>query len=291
MKDYIAVLGSGVSINDLSDKERKIIDLCEVKIAINKYAAFYKKAAIKPTHVYYTDDYYISSRNFFEYMISYLNKEKISNLTFIVSKRMSPMLTQDKLEFLIKKVFYFFKDLVIIFSKNRFISRISSIMQIRKYGINSSQLRILKLPPKSVLHEVEILSHNKKGTAWAKTLKEPLYHFKGSLSSVLNYISIYFPNKKVLLVGVDFNTSNYFFEEELNKLNFETKDWTYDLTKKENKHYSIITTQGVKMDDELPFMISELEKRHIELFNINENSYLVKQNFVKHIDLKRFKKI
>lgn len=277
MKDYIVVLGSGISINSLSDEEREFIDSRKVKIAINKYAAFYQKARIVPTHIYFTDDYYESSRNFFEYMINFLNKERVPNLTFIVSKSMFPMLAKNKSQYLQKKFKNLIKDL-----KEIFLNLYKSSKKRTSHKINT-----LKLPLDSKIQSVEIVSHIKKGTPWAKKLEEPLYHFKGSLSSVLNYISIFYSNKKVLLVGVDFNTSSYFFEEELSELKFQTKDWTSELSKNENKHYSIIRTNGVKMDDEIPFMITELKKRQIELLSINKNSYLVEQDFVKYIDLNK----
>ena len=280
MEDYVVVLGSGLSINNLTDQERKLLDSCKVKIAINKFAAFYNKAGIVPTHIYYTDDYYESSRNFFEYMVQYLRKDKLANLTFIVSKRMFPMLAQTRFQYILKKIrekkIHLSEVWDIYFSKAKKNTNKDLLLE---------RINILQLPPKSKLQIVEIRSYIDKGTAWAKSLKEPLYHFKGSLSTVLNYISIFYPNKKVLLVGVDFNTADYFFEKELNNLNFNTKDWTYNLRKKENKHYSIIMTDGVKMDDEIPFMIEQLYKRNIQLFSVNKDSYLVKEGFVCHVDL------
>jgi hypothetical protein len=86
------------------------------------------------------------------------------------------------------------------------------------------------------------------------------------------------------LVGVDFNTPDYFFENELSKLKFDTKDWTYELRKREKKHYSIIETEGKKIDDDFPYMVDQLGKTGNVMYSINQKSYLVEKSFVNHID-------
>lgn len=282
-KDYIIILGSGLSINALTDDERYLLNQCSVKIGINKYAAYYNLAKITPTHIYYTDDYYDASRNFFMSMISKLKNDDLSNLTFIVSKNFKKILSKNSFDFLFKKCMLLFNKIlykifsITIFKKILFRLKIS--YNYKEYD-KLVHLKILRLPKKSKVQSITINSHVKKDTPWANSIEEPIYHFKGSLSTVFNYVSIFFKGRDILLVGVDFNSSDYFFEEELDKLEFDSKDWTYDLRKKENKHYSIIETNGVKMDDEIPFMLNELRKRDINVYSLNKNSYLVEKGFV-----------
>ncbi len=87
MEDYIVVLGSGKSVNDLTLEQREFLNSCTVKIGINKYGAFYKKAKIIPTHLYFLDDYDNKTIRFFMYMLKQLKKDKIQELTLLVSDR------------------------------------------------------------------------------------------------------------------------------------------------------------------------------------------------------------
>ena len=81
LENCIVVLGSGLSINNLTDKEREMINACPVKISINKYAAFFDLAGIAPTHIFFTDDYYESSILFFQYLVETLKRKKLNDLT------------------------------------------------------------------------------------------------------------------------------------------------------------------------------------------------------------------
>lgn len=268
LKDCVLVLGSGKSILNLTKSERELLNTCEVKIGINKYAAFYELAGIEPSHVYFHDDHYESSVLFFQYLIKKIKKNRLKNITLIVSESTAKKLIKNKIQYYINTIIFYHKKIF----KNKYPKK-----------------KVLLIPKNYNIQTIRIENYIKKCTPWAKKKEDPLYHFKGSFSTVLNYISIFYPNKTVLLVGVDFNTSDYFFESELEKLSFETKDWTYELRKNHNKHYSVIETDGVKMDEELPFMIDELAKTNNKMLSLNIKSYLVENGFVKSVDLKDFK--
>lgn len=267
LKDCVLVLGSGKSILDLTDKERELLNTCEVKIGINKYAAFYELAGIEPTHVYFHDDHYESSVLFFQYLVKKIKKNRLKNITFIVSENTSKTLEKKYIQYGLNNMLYYFEKIF----NSEFLKK-----------------KFFLIPKNYNVVPIRIDNYIKKGTPWAKKIKEPLYHFKGSFSTVLNYISICYPNKTILLAGVDFNSSDYFFERELEKLSFETKDWTYQLRKNHNKHYSIIETDGVKMDEELPFMINELGKTQNKVLSLNNKSYLVENGYVESVELKDF---
>lgn len=285
-KDYVVILGSGESINQLTKEQRKFINSCSVKIAINKFAAFYEKAEIVPTHIYFTDHHIGAPRNMLLYIIDKFKKEKIRNITFIVSIFYSNTF---------KTPFYFYlytikrlvvnKTVNIMYRLNdKFFKRInvpvSKKIKSRLNLIFKKDISYISIPSQIKVQYVDIQDWLQKGGKWAKDLNTPLYHFKGSISSTLNYVSIVFPNKKVLLVGVDMNSSKYFFEEELNKLDFITHDWTDKVVKKNNKHISIIPYNGVKIDDEMPYILRELSKTNNTLFSINKNSYFVEKGYI-----------
>ncbi|HLT42694.1 MAG TPA: hypothetical protein VKZ95_08325, partial [Sphingobacteriaceae bacterium] len=81
----VVILGSGLSINNLTEEQKQHINQCEVRIAINKFAAFYKIAGIVPTHVYFLDSFSKASINFLRYIFDVIRKDKLKNITFLLS--------------------------------------------------------------------------------------------------------------------------------------------------------------------------------------------------------------
>ncbi len=292
-EDYIVVLGSGKSINDLSISQRQKINACSVKIALNKYGAFYNKSKIVPTHIFFHDDYDTASKFFLRYIIKYLRKSKIKPLIFIVSSKNRGYF------FCKSRLFYFnyvVKSLKINIIRNsvKCLRVLLKPYSLKKFNILKKKIeganfpidikRMALLPRHSKVVYIDVQPWNKRGNKWASKITEPLYHYRGSLTTVFNYISIAFPNRKVLLVGVDFNTSGYFFDEELKRLRFETSDWTTSISREHNMHFSIINYEGTKIDDEMPFMLKNLERSNNKVFSVNKEVYLVKKNFVDYIE-------
>lgn len=295
LEDCVLVLGSGRSILKLTQTERDLLNTCKVKIGINKYAAFYELSEIIPTHIYFVDDYDASSVRMLNYIFKLFRKNKIKKRTFIISKNYKGLIFNNYFMFIISKQFNYFKlNVILLLVKlaRRILKRFSvnhfnnfNFFLNRKIKVNPIS-RYNLLPNQAKVQYINVQDSVSKGNKWAKSITEPLYHFKGSFSTVLNYISILYPNRTILLIGVDFNSSDYFFEKELDKLNFNTKDWTYEIRKSQNKHFSIIETHGVKIDDELPFMLDKLVDSNNQIYSLSESSYLVYNNYVKYISLK-----
>ncbi|AOZ98519.1 hypothetical protein [Flavobacterium commune] len=297
LKDCVLVLGSGKSILNLTKTERELLNTCEVKIGINKFAAFYELAGIEPSHVYFHDDYDESSIRMLNYIFKLFRKNKLKKMTFILSENYKGFVFTNYAAFWINKAFNFFKIFLVhylvkigrftikkinvdTFNRlNFYISHSITINPVNRYNLMSKESKI---------EFIRIQDSIARGNKWSKSLVDPLYHFKGSFSTVLNYISICYPNKTILLAGVDFNSSDYFFEEELYSLNFNTRDWTYEMSKHHDKHYSIIETDGNKIDDELPLILDELKKTDNVVYSLNELSYLVDEKYIKFVRLVEF---
>ncbi|MBE9166961.1 hypothetical protein IQ238_05225 [Pleurocapsales cyanobacterium LEGE 06147] len=255
-KNDIIILGSGMSILDLSEAEIQYINECPVRIAVNKFMAFYKKVNIMPTHVYYVDAYQTSVRLFLQYIFDVCRKDKIENLTFILGKHLNcKKLTSNQLYFYIKQKYF----------------------NLRKND-NSNFF----LVPKNC--SFEFISHQDwlEGNEWSNTLERPLFHYRGSLSTVLNYVSIKYPDRPIKLVGVDFNSPSYFFQDELEQLNFTWQDWTTPVTKQEKIHFSAIPYEGTTIFDKFDFIVENLKSSGNEIFSCSPNSLLVTKNLVKY---------
>ena len=261
--DKTVVLGCGKSILSLTQNEIDLVNHCKVVIAMNKYMAFYKKIGIIPTHVYFVDDHE-NSRRFLEYIFKVCEKDNLSGLTFIVNETLKNILYSSKFE------------LLHLFFKNSMIDLVESIRLtcVRHFFLN--RRHYVQKPPYNHFQFISTTDWL-HGGAWAETLQEKLFHYRGSLTSILNYCTITAPAKDIFLLGNDFNGSEYFFDEELKKIPFDWTDWTSSLTKKENKHFSFINHQGTKMQDCFPFILNELSKRNTKLFCVNKESLLVKE--------------
>ena len=258
-KDVI-VLGTGISILDLSKKDIDYINSCETVIAINKFMAFYKKAGILPTHAYFLDCYDISNQLFLQYIFNVCRQNNLKDLTFVVDKSLQKRLTTNPIYYLLKRGYW----------------------KVR-YG-SSIKYKLFLIPSGC---EFQFINHQHwlKGDRWAHSLAEKLFHFRGSLSTVLNYVSIQFPNRRINLVGVDFNSPKHFFQEDLEKLNFCWQDWTTDIVEREKMHFSAIEYQDSTIFDKFDFMIKNLMESGNEIYSSNPKSLLVEKGFVPYSEL------
>ena len=267
----VIVLGSGCSILNLSEPEIEYINNCDVIIAINKFMAFYRKSKILPTHVYFVDAYDTSTVCFIQYIFDVCRTNKLKHLNFILNRKVLefPLTGQrfcaTKLAFSIKK---------------KYLEIEQSLHDILFHGekINPN----LFLVPQNC--SFEFISHEYwlDGNQWSDTLKKPLFHYRGSLSTVLNYISIKYPQRPIKLVGVDFNSPSYFFQEELEKLNFDWQDWTTDITKEKKTHFSAVPYQGTTIFDKFDFILTKLKETGNELYSCNPQSLLVEKGLTKY---------
>jgi hypothetical protein len=265
------VLGSGVSVNKLSKEEIDHINQCKIVIAINKYMAFYKIIGIIPTHVYFLDVHENSLR-FLEFIFKVCREDKITGLTFFLRTKV-----QDKLySNVFKKLWRLFIN-PLKFTLARIKNR--NILSRSFLGGLRGSVKLIHYPRQNKLI-FTTYEHFMKGGKWSDNLTPMIYHFRGSLSSVLNICGILSKDTPIYLIGTDFNSSEYFFEKELSALNFDTSDYTTPIIKDQGRHFSVVEHDGTTMLDRLPFMVDQLKKNGNDLYCANEESLLVKKGFV-----------
>ena len=259
--DKIIILGSGPSILSLSEEEKAHVNRCKYVIAVNKFMAFYKKAGILPTHVYFCDRHETSFL-FFRHILSVCRRDNLENLTFYTNSYFASEMRIQKKEWI-----NYFKAVVV---KIFFPKKITGKNELWLYPLK----RGLLYPSKSQIYGITV-SRYLVGGDWAKSLKEEIFHFRGSLTSVLNISTIIAPGLDVFLIGTDFNSSSYFYEEELETLDFNWKDYTYDLVKEKNLHFSFQAVEGKVMEDSFPYIMKSMAKTKNSLYCCNQNSLLI----------------
>ena len=272
----VIVLGSGMSITHLTRPEIDFINSCEVVIAVNKYMAFYKKTGILPTHVYFHDRHG-NNLNMFKHILEVCRNDKLENLTFITNNYFK--LIRQRSNWL--KLYVFIVDILKYRFKYFVKKMIKGKLDDYQNGILNQKFTSLHYPPSSKIIGIDV-SLWTKGGKWAKSLKEPLFHFRGSLTTVLNYVSICYPNREVFLIGNDFNSPGYFFQEELNNLDFEWRDFTTKASESQSLHFSFMNFNGTKISDYFPFILDNLKKTNNTVYCNNKNSLLVTEAGIKY---------
>jgi hypothetical protein len=256
-RKFCVILGSGESINQLTSQELDLINSQPVRIGLNKFSAYFRKAQISPTHVYFTDIFSEASRNYLNLIFKRLTAHNLKP-TYILNKKVRYRATKSRFMYQILTLIYAFPNLFF----NHFKT-------------------ILHLPNTGKFEFIGYQTWNNPNNTWSSTLSQDLYHFKGSLSTVFNYCAINFPQLDILLVGVDFNGSKYFFQEELDQEEFVTSDRTTSITRSENKHFSLIPTEGgLTLMDRIPYILDKLSDQNITVYSVNGTSRFVKEGFI-----------
>jgi hypothetical protein len=224
--------------------------------------AFYKKTGILPTHVYFVDTFSEASNNFLRYIFEICRTDKLENLVFILSKKIRR------------------KDLV----ANPLLYKIKGLYRKARYGYDINKQNAF-LVPNNCKFELIAREHWLAGEHWATSVDDVFFHYRGSLTTVLNYVAVSFPEHIIKLVGVDFNSPGYFFQEELKSLDFKWQDYTTPITTKAGMHFSAIPHEGTTMFDRFNFIVDKLSSNGNTLYSVNPNSLLVLKSFVQHSPL------
>ena len=119
---------------------------------------------------------------------------------------------------------------------------------------------------------------------WASSLDDEMFSFHGSLTTLLNLISILKIGKKVLLVGFDMRDSTYFFEK--NKLFIKYKDKNFK--KKNSLHPNAEKINGKNIFSYWSILNKQLKKKNINIYCNNQNSLLIKNRLVKFKSISDF---
>ncbi|TSD66477.1 hypothetical protein FFF34_003475 [Inquilinus sp. KBS0705] len=261
----VIILGSGQSINELSKQEIDYVNNCEGVIAMNKFMAFYKQTGIKPNIVYYVDNHHINTKRFLNYLFKVCRQNSLTGITFFLNKKIKSDLYTSVVAYLFAKIRYNLKTIArkILYDKKKtFIQR------------------FFFLAPSKNNYTFVKCSTYLVGGEWAKSVDEVLFHYRGSLSTVLNLATVLYPGYTIKLLGNDFNNGAYFFDEALKNIDVEWKDHTSEKVKETNTHWSVAQVEGTTIFDKFPYILSKLKENNNEIYCCNKQSLLVTGNYI-----------
>jgi hypothetical protein len=233
-------------------------------IALNKFMAFYRQSGILPTHVFFLD-FHDNSLNILDYIFNQCIKDNLEHLTFIVHKKIKHLTFKNKTQWYLiwlRRNTTNFKKIILGEQPNN--SSSDFLGKFKVYRI-----------PKKADFLFTVYNNWLEGGEWSNDVSQSLYHYRGSLTSVLNYVAIIKPKCDIYLVGNDFNSKDYFFQNELKDLQVNTDDWTTPIINEHNRHFSAIEYEGKTIFDCLPFIKSQLQKSKCPLYCTNQDSLLV----------------
>jgi len=273
-RQQVLIIGSGYSVGEIDNEEKNILKKIKNKISLNKTEAFSEVSGMECNELFFLDAH--SNESLF------FTRKIISNKKYLKRLVLNPF-WKDKIE----KNFWRYLRLSLIFyfkSVLRDFKRID-VKNIRKWLILTSLRSPILCNVGQTLIFCENTQWNMRNNQWAEDFSKLLYHYRGSFSSLLNYISIQYKNSDVYLAGVDFNKGEYFFNDQyqtITKYKFLREDWTSEIVKNNDKHFSFIEYNGSTMEDELTFMLKKTKEKNISIYSLNEKSLLVSLGYVSY---------
>lgn len=272
----VIILGSGESCLSLSKKEKLAINESEVRIAVNKFALFNNLVGLDYTHIYFNDIYGLNV--YIEIIKSLKNR---SDITVITNSYLSTLTYSSFCELLIcilSDLYYRCRSMLIA------VYRLGKPGRSHELIIGRS-FHYYQISKQNNIDIIKTTQWDDIGAPWAASLDEPLFSFRGSLMSVLNYVSVKFPKSEIVCVGTDFNGSRYFYEEELAKSGIDHEDHTTNEVKRKGIHYSFHDISQGKLSDAFPKALVKLASSGISISCNNAKSLLVKQCKVRYKEL------
>ncbi len=262
--DDVIILGSGKSISNLSKAEIDYINKCKTVIALNKFMIGYKLSGILPTHIFFLDCHE-NSLKILDYVFRICIRDNLEGLTFVVASQISDLTYRNRREWFQRWVQKNLDNTRRLLERQKVSTLLSDLL---------GKFTLYRIPKKS---DFVFTSHNHwlVGGEWATDISMPLYHYRGSLTSVLNYAALISPGNDVYLVGNDFNSSEYFFQKEMAKLPFQWEDATAQIVREKNRHFSVIEYEGKTIFDRLPFIVQKLKDNGNNIFCVNPDSLMV----------------
>ncbi|CAK6687624.1 hypothetical protein OGCDGJMD_00259 [Cyanobium usitatum str. Tous] len=268
----VAILGSGISALNLTLDQLFAIDKCNAIIAFNKSMAFANIAGVVPTDFVFLDGFSATAKAFLQIGLDFCIRHQLSLNNIVMSNGLRGRVTT---------------------SQEAHLMSIGATQRLRQgcsalYSVNMEKCLAswTYLAPKSTaITYCDHTPFQQPSNRWASSYDQPLYHYRGSLTHVLNFITIQYPDSDIYLAGVDFNTPHYFFQEELAEYADFNSDWTTQLVTDTGLHFSAQHWEGTTMFDDSEYINHQLSLYGCRLFSLNEKSLMVKHSLATYRDI------
>jgi hypothetical protein len=261
----VILLGSGRSVLDLGPGQLAHLRGARCVLALNKYLAVHDLLGVVPTHVLFLD-LHPPAPEVLVALFRVCARDGLRDVTFVLNER--------------------YRDLLPgapgAGRRPRAAPRggpagprawLSRARSAARWVAALRRRRALRPPPGCPLEFVALTDWLDEHSAWARSLAEPLFHYRISLGTALNYLALRHPGSHVRLVGVDFNSPGYFFQEEMERRGHRWDDWT--TARAGAGHFALVEHAGGTFFDRLPYVLARLSEHGVRLTCASPTSEMV----------------
>ncbi len=252
------LLGSGASLNDLTVEERAYLNSHPYTLAFNKYLLFWDVVGIAPT------DFLILDRHF------------PSHIVFVRSLQIARSLP--------RKVNLYADE---FYAKYCGRNGLELLKGLRARFILWRQTKYWL--PLDIIGSPVQYCHNiidsSQPFSWASSLDEPLYFYRGSLTSAINLATIIYPGCDIKLLGVDLYSNDYFYGDRIEAFP-DLVDKYYKIGQQAGRHPTTIDLSNVgrhrSILDVMPQVVAHLHSLGVSLACCNPRSLLVTEGICEY---------
>lgn len=247
----VYVLGSGVSLCALTQAEKQFL-AGQITVAMNKYLLFWELIGICPTHFFLADVYPPALRVYEESVA--IARSMAKPVHFLLADEFRRLYDGHPIERLLNLPF-----------------RLNHYRRHRcwpKAGVMPEQVTYFRRCQRWDAPEV-----------WGKTLDDLMYFHRGSLSVLLNLLTVLKLGASVKLLGVDLNTSDCFYQEAIKQ-----RPDLFDAYMKNTldvpnaKHMTAQTLKGMPgIQAKWPFIQENCQREGVSVYCCNPKSLLVEE--------------
>ena len=119
---------------------------------------------------------------------------------------------------------------------------------------------------------------------WAQNLNEIMFGFHGSLTTLLNLITVLNLGKRIMLVGFDMNDRRYFFDKDSNFNKYVDDTFISE----GNLHPNVEKINGKNIFTHWSVVNENLQSKKVNIYCNNQKSLFVKKNKLKYMSIKEF---
>lgn len=260
--DTVFVLGSGSSLLNLTNKEKEYLN-SQTTIAMNKYLIFWEKIGVFPKY-YFLGDIHFPAIKVFEESYKIIKNasrpihcllDESYNLAYFNSLGQDLNFFQWTKKNIKRQTILAFRDR---YFYNPFVN-IENVTFFKRHHRHNSPL------------------------AWADRLDDRMFFYRGSLSVLLNLISVLNMGRQIKLLGVDLTAKNFFDEEIKARPDLWDKWMRQQSGDSRNLHATALSRDGQGgIHTQWKFISLKLGERGFNVFCCNPDSLLVRENLCEY---------
>ncbi|MFP4500214.1 MAG: hypothetical protein ACLFTT_04365 [Candidatus Hydrogenedentota bacterium] len=250
-EDTVYVLGSGVSMRRLSDEERRFLNT-RTTVGMNKYLLFWDLLDVYPTHYFLADIHYPALRVYEE------SVQRVEE-------------TGKPVHFLLDQTY-----------RKRYGAGLLKRLFNTPFRVGVYRRHGYWYNPAVMPARVTYFKRCHRWRApeqWGTSLDDLMFFWRGSLSCLINLLTVIGLGRRIKLLGVDLNTAGSFFDDAL-----ETRPYLLDPYMKMQgqgqrpRHFTAMPHQGMPgIQAKWPFIQENVRAQGYELYCCNPDSLLVRE--------------